>query len=238
MHAKRGEILVRHVRRFLVVTLAALGLIVPGSVAAHGAVPQPLVATVGTQASPDAYAISLTDASGAKVDHLDPGTYQVTVHDYATLHNFDLTGPGVAQSTDIVGTGDASWTITVTDGTYHYVCDVHPTLMHGSFTAGTVVAPPPPKPVKKLVAQVGPKRTITVKTSSGARVRSTAAGKYRLTVKDLTKTDNFHLTGRGISRKTGVKSKGTSIWAVTLRAGKVTYRSDAHKTLRGSFSVK
>jgi hypothetical protein len=227
-----------HVRLFLVASLAALGLVVPGSVGAHGTVPVPLVATVGTQSSPNAYAISLTDASGAKVDHLDPGTYQVTVHDYATLHNFDLTGPGVAQSTDIEGTGDASWTITVTNGTYHYVCDVHPTLMHGSFTAGTVVAPPPPKPIKKLVAQVGPKRSITVKTSSGARVRSTAAGKYRLTVKDLTRTDNFHLTGRGVNKKTGVKSKGTSIWSVTLRAGKVTYRSDTHKTLRGSFSVK
>jgi len=229
---------VTNVRILAAACVTIVGLALPGAVGAGGTVTQPLVATVGTRASPNAYAISLTDSAGAKVTHLDVGTYSVTVHDYATLHNFDLTGPGVSQATDVDGTGDTSWTINVTDGTYHFVCDAHPTIMKGSFTAGSVVAPPPPKPVKKLVAQVGPKRTITVKTSSGGRVKSTAAGKYKLTVKDLSKTDNFHLTGAGVNKKTGVKSKGTSTWNVTLRAGKVTYRSDAHTTLRGTFTVK
>jgi hypothetical protein len=97
-----------------------------------------------------------------------------------------------------------------------------------------VVAPPP---VKKLSAQVGPKRSIIVKSSSGARVKKLAAGKYKLTVKDLSKVDNFHLSGGGVNRKTGVKTRGTVVWTVTFRAGKVAYRSDAHRLLRGALVV-
>jgi len=223
-----------NIRTTAAACVALAGLALPGAVGAGRTVTQPLVATVGSASSPNAFAISLTDSTGAKVTHLDPGTYVVTVHDYATLHNFDLTGPGVAQSTDLDGVGDATWTINVTDGTYRYICDAHPTTMKGSFTAGTVVTPPP---VKKLTAQVGPKRTITLKSSSGARVKKLAAGKYKLTVKDRSKTDNFHLSGAGVNRKTGVKARETSVWTVTFRAGKVAYRSDAHKKLRGGFTV-
>lgn len=213
--------------------LAALAL--PGAVGAGGTVTPPLVATVGSASAPNAYAISLTDSSGAKVTHLDPGTYIVTVHDYATLHNFDLTGPGVSQATDVEGTGDTTWTIDVSNGTYHFLCDAHPTVMRGSFTAGTVVIAPPL--VRKLTAQVGPKRTITVKTPSGARATKITAGKYKLTVKDLSKTDNFHLSGAGVNKKTGVKTRGTVVWTVVFRIGKIAYRSDAHKTLRGAITV-
>jgi hypothetical protein len=221
--------------RFLAASCAALAaLALPGAVGAGGTVTPPLIATVGSASAPNAFTISLTDSSGAKVTHLDPGGYIVTVHDYATLHNFDLTGPGVAQATDVEGTGDATWAINVTDGTYHFVCDAHPTVMRGSFTAGNVVAPPP---VKKLVAQIGPKRTITVKTPSGARATKITAGKYKLTVKDLSKTDNFHLSGAGVDKKTGVKTRGTVVWTVTFRTGKIAYRSDAHKTLRGAITV-
>jgi hypothetical protein len=223
-----------NVRTLAAVCFALAGLALPGAVGAGGTVTQPLVATVGSPSALNAYAISLKDSTGAQVTHLDPGTYTVNVHDYATLHNFDLTGPGVSKATDIDGTDDPTWTINVTDGTYRYVCDAHPTVMRGSFTAGTVVAPPP---VKKLTAQVGPKRSIIVKSSSGARVKKLAAGKYKLTVKDLSKVDNFHLSSGGVNRKTGVKTRGTVVWTVTFRAGKVAYRSDAHRLLRGAFVV-
>jgi hypothetical protein len=225
---------VSHVRLFLFACLAAIGLVVPGAAGARGAVTQPLVATVGTPTSADAFAIALTDSTGAKVTHLDPGAYTITVHDYATLHNFHLTGPGVDKATDIETTANTTWNVTVTDGTYRFVCDAHPTSMRGSFTAGTVTSPPPPK---KLVAQVGPRRTIAVRTASGARVKRLTAGVYKLTVKDLTKVDNFHLIALGINRKTGVRFRGTRTWTVTFRAGVAKYRSDAHKTLRGSFTV-
>lgn len=223
-----------HVRLFLVASLTAIGLIVPGSVGAHGTVATPLVATVGSATGPNDYVISLTDSAGAKVTHLDPGQYTISVHDHATLHNFDLTGPGVEQATAVESPEEATWNVTFTDGTYHFLCDAHPTTMRGSFTVGTVTTPPPPK---KLVAQVGPKRTISLKTASGARAKRLTAGKYKLTVKDITKADNFHLIAPGANRKTGVASRGTTIWTVTFRAGAGKYRSDAHLTLRGGFTV-
>ena len=163
------------VRTLAAACFAFVALALPGAVGAAGRVTQPLEATVGSPSALNAYTISLKDSTGAPVTHLDPGTYTVIVQDYATLHNFDLTGPGVAQATDVEGTGGTTWTINVTDGTYRYVCDAHPTVMRGSFTAGNVVAPPP---LKKLSAQVGPKRTITLKSASGARVKTLGAGKY------------------------------------------------------------
>jgi hypothetical protein len=225
---------VSHARFFLVGCLSLAALALPGAVGAHGTVTQPLVATVGSPTAPNAFAISLTDSTGVKVTHLDPGAYTITVHDYATLHNFDLSGPGVSQSTAVEGTANTTWNVTFTDGTYRFVCDAHPTTMRGSFTVGTVTTPPP---VKKLVAQVGPKRTIAVKTTSGGRVKRLVAGKYKLTVKDATRADNFHLTAAGINKKTGVKFRGTVTWTLTFRAGTAKYRSDAHPRLRGGFVV-
>jgi len=225
---------VSHVRFFLVACLTLTGLAVPGAVGAHVVVTQPLLATVGSPTAPDAFQISLTDSTGAKVTHVDPGQYTITVHDYATLHNFHLTGPGVDQATGVETASTATWNVTFTNGTYRYLCDAHPTSLRGSFTSGTVVAPPP---VKKLVAQVGPKRTISLKTASGARVKSLPAGKYKLTVKDLTKADNFHLIAPGVNRKTGVAFRGTATWTLTFRIGAAKYRSDAHRALRGGFTV-
>jgi plastocyanin len=226
---------VNHVRLFLVASLAAVGLILPGSVGARGTVTPLMTATVGSATSPNAYAISLTDATGAKVTHVDPGQYTIVVHDYATLHNFHLSGPGVDQATAVETPEEATWNVTFTDGgTYKYICDAHPTLLRGSFTSGTVVTPPP---VKRLVAQVGPTRTLSLRTAAGVRVKRLTAGAYSIKVKDLTKADNFHLTATGVNKKTGVKFRGTVTWKVTFAAGKGTYRSDAHKRLRASFAV-
>jgi hypothetical protein len=222
------------VRVFLLVSLAVVGLVVPGSVGARGAVTQPLIATVGSATSPDAFQITLTDSTGAKVTHVDPGPYTVTVRDFSTLHNFHLTGPGVDQATDVETTAQTTWNVTFMDGSYRFLCDAHPTLMRGSFTSGTVTTPPP---VKKLVAQVGPRSAISLKTAVGARVRQLTAGAYSITVKDRTKADNFHLIAPGANRKTGIKFRGTTTWRTTLMAGKGSYRSDAHKRLRGSFLV-
>jgi hypothetical protein len=222
-----------HLRLVLVASLAVVGLIVPGSVGARGAVTQPLIATVGTPTSGNNFVIALKDSTGATVSHVDPGTYTIMVHDYATVHNFHLFGPGVSQATAIETAEEATWIVTFTDGTYKFMCDSHPTLK-GSFTSGTVVTPPPPK---KLVGQVGPKSTISLKMASGARVKQLTAGRYNVTVKDRSQADNFHLTAPGINRKTGVKSRTTVTWKLTFRAGTGRFRSDAHKRLHGSFRV-
>jgi plastocyanin len=170
--------------------------------------------------------ISLVDAAGADVKNLDPGTYRIDVNDLSGLHSFHLLGPGVDQATEVPFEGQATWTVTFAVGTYKFLCDAHPTTMRGSFTVGT---PPLPKPTR-LAAQVGPGARISL----AARAK---AGRYAIVVRDLTAKDNFHLTGRGVNRKTGIKFKGTVTWAVTLAAGKYRYRSDAHPGRSGTLVV-
>ena len=50
------------------------------------------------------YSISLT-RTAPKLTHLDPGTYTINVNDQADIHNFDLFGPGVKESTGVDTTG-------------------------------------------------------------------------------------------------------------------------------------
>ena len=206
----------RHIGVFLMVAAFA---VLAGPAAADS--PR-LQASVGP-----GFTISLKDASGAKVTHLDPGTFAIHVVDQSDIHNFDLTGPGVSKSTEVTEVGEQDWTVTFTDGTYRYVCDVHATTMKGSFTVGNV----PTTAVLKMSASVGPGQKI-------AFARAAKAGKTTITIRDLTAKDNFHLTGPGVNKKTGVAFKGTVKWTVTLKAGTYTYRSDAHKGLKGTLKVK
>jgi plastocyanin len=217
----------------VVVTLAAAAaaLLVPGAAVSRSTQTE-LDGSVGP-----GFTISLQQG-GAAVRHLDPGTYTVKVSDLSDEHNFHLSGPGVDQATEVETTGTTTWTVTLTDGTYRYQCDAHPTQMHGSFTVGTVTTPPPPvKKPKKLVGSVGPGRTIAMRTTAGTRVKSVRAGSYRVTVHDLSSSDNFHLLGPGVNKRTGVEAKGTATWAVKLRKGKTyRYRSDARPSrLKGAF---
>lgn len=216
----------RQFRPFVVLPVVLAAVLLPGS-AYTAARATPLTGTVGP-----GFTIMLNDASGSRVTQLDPGQYSITIHDLAVEHNFHLKGPGsVDKATSVEGTGDVTWDVTLVDGVYNYRCDVHAS-MHGSFRVGP--APPPPP---KLNGQVGPKKTISLKTAAGSSVKALAAGTYKIVVRDSTKTDNFHLLGPGVSKRTGVRSRGTSTWTVTFRAGKYVYRSDAHPKLRKTFTV-
>jgi plastocyanin len=181
-----------------------------------------LVATVGRN---DSFTISLRDSSGNPVTHLDAGTYDIEVHDLSETHNFRLHGPGVEQATDIGSKEDVVWTVALADGKYRFECSAHASVMNGWFTVGTV-APTP------LAAAVGPKRTISLKP------KIVEVGPATLTVNDRSRTDNFHLTGPGVNKKTGVAFRGRVTWNVSLQPGSYTYRSDKHKRLRGSFVVR
>jgi hypothetical protein len=75
-------------------------------------------------------------------------------------------------------------------------------------------------------------------TPAKRRVRALFPGVYLLVVSDRSGVDNFHLTGPGINRRTGVAAKVTVRWTVRVKKGKYTYRSDAHVKLRRSFDVK
>jgi hypothetical protein len=174
--------------------------------------------------------ISLTGTSG-----LVPGEqHTVVVDDQGEIHNFHLLGTAV--QTSIEGTGTSSYTVTLPEGRYTFQCDVHPGQMRGTFTVGTPAPPPPPPPVR-LNGSVGPGPKIDLRRG-GKRVTSLAGGLYLFVVADRSATDNFHLTGPGVNRKTRVAAKGTVRWTVRLKKGRHVYRSDAHTKLRRGFAVR
>ncbi len=80
----------------------------------------------------------------------------------------------------------------------------------------------------RLVATVGPGAQLTLTNAAGRRVTALKPGQYRITVRDRSARDNFHLRGPGVNRMTGRPFRGTVTWLVTLRAGGVyTAVSDA-----------
>jgi plastocyanin len=190
--------------------------------------------------------IIVRDAAGNRVTQIDPGTYDIVVNDSATEHNFHLTGPGVDRFTDVEGTGIETWTVTLTEAVYRYVCDPHATVMRGSFTVGNPPNPPPPpppaaRPATKLTGTVGPGYTISLRRPNGAAVRSLRPGRYAITVRDRARDHNFHLTGAGVNRRTGVAYRGTTAraWTVTLRRGTLRWLCDPHAAqMRGSARVR
>ena len=216
--------------RFVSLTCLLLAALVPASGA--GAENPELEATVGTN---DAFQISLVDASGAKVTHLDAGTYTIKVQDRSAQHNFHLTGPGVDRATDVEGIGDQSWTVTLADGIYRYQCDPHSGIMNGRFAVGTAQLPPP---TVSLSGSVGPGKRISVRNSDGTKATVlNGVTSIKLAVTDSSRTDNFHLIGPGVNRSTGVAFRGRKTWNLSVSVGTYRYRSDRHRTLRGSFSV-
>ena len=216
-------------RPLLLFPLVLAAVLLPG--AAHSAATATaLNVTVGP-----GFSIKVADANGKTVTQLDPGDYSITIRNLSpsSEHNFHLTGPGVDKASAFDNT-TVTWDVTFVDGTYKWQCDAHPTIMKGSFRVGA--APPPPPAPKKLTGKVGPKKTISLKKGTAA-VKALVAGRYKVVVTDASKADNFHLTGPGVNKKTGVKFKGGATWTLTFKRGKYTFRSDATKKLKRTFSV-
>ena len=150
------------------------------------------------------------------MSQLDPGTYEIQVRDLSDFHNFHLDGPGVDRSTTVAFEGTVTWTVEFREGRYRFQCDPHSEDMFGLVTVGNpppVTQPPPPPPsakptpvpaAKKLTATVGPRSTIALRTAAGAHVHGLKAGRYAITVRDRTAKHNFHLSGAGVNKKTGV----------------------------------
>jgi hypothetical protein len=91
--------------------------------------------------------------------------------------------------------------------------------------------------VPTLKATDGPGFTISLKKGT-TKVTKLKAGKYKIVVKDLSNIHNFHLTGPGINKKTGVGAKGTFTWTITLKKGTYKYICDPHAAImKGSFKV-
>jgi len=130
-------------RVLLAVTLAAVAIGALGARADADAEATRLVGTVD-----DAAIIALKHGDGTPVTTLPLGAYDIEVTDSTTVHNFHLTGPGgLDRSTTIGGQESVTWSLTLGEGDYHYVCDTHASMAgHFSVVGSTPPPPPPPGP--------------------------------------------------------------------------------------------
>jgi Copper binding proteins, plastocyanin/azurin family len=165
---------------------------------------------------------------GNKVDRLLPGTYTVLVDDRSRLHNFHLASnddPTVDFRTDIDFVGRKSFTVTFkNNNVYAYACEPHWQMMNGSFLVTDAPPPPPPPPppaVRTLRASVSPGGAVRLGASS---VRS---GRYRIVVSDRSRRANFHIRGRGVNSRTGMRFHGSKTLRVRLARGVYRYGSDS-----------
>jgi plastocyanin len=210
----------------VLLVLSIAGLAAAVSVARPASTDGTLQATVGP-----GYSINLTQ-NGVKVTHLDPGTYTINVNDQADIHNFDLFGPGVKESTGVDTIGTATWTVTFTDGTYNYNCDAHPATMKGSFTVGTVktttttVTPPPPALKVKAKAKAT-LRTVAV-TATATRVASLDFALWKGTKRVA------HQTAKAKVKTVKLKapSAGRYVAKIIAKAGGKTAKASAVVTVK------
>lgn len=128
-------------RVLIAVTLAAVAIGVLGARADADAEATRLLGTVDSTMT-----IALKTESGAPVSTLPPGDYEIAVADSTPFHNFHLTGPGgINKATTVPGEENETWSLTLVEGEYSYVCDPHASYMNGKFTV-SAASPPPPQP--------------------------------------------------------------------------------------------
>jgi hypothetical protein len=222
----------------VLLTLSACSalVLVPGAVPAPAQAVQ-LFGTVGP-----GFTITLAHADGRLVTQLDPGTYEIVVRDLSDEHNFRLFGPGVEEFTPVETTASVTWTVTFREGRYTVWCDPHSTQMVRRFTVGNpppLPTPAPPPATPRLLATVGPGKTISLRSGSGAVLHGgVKTGVYAVVVRDRSKQHNFHLVGPKVNRRSTLAGTGTSTWKLKLERGVLRFYSDAaRKTVRGSVRV-
>jgi hypothetical protein len=89
-----------------------------------------------------------------------------------------------------------------------------------------------------LHGQTGPGYTITLKDGAGHAVRRLRHGTYTIVVRDRAAIHDFHLTGTGVDKATGIGFQGTVRWTVKLVRGTYRFRCDPHAfVMHGSFRV-
>jgi hypothetical protein len=208
----------------VILLLSCMGLAAAVAVARPASTAGTLDANVGP-----GFSITLTQ-NGTRVTHLDPGAYTINVNDQAAEHNFHLSGPGVNESTTVDGTGATTWNVTVTDGTYSYQCDAHPTLMHGSFTVGNVTTTTTSTPPATLTTHVTAKavaRIVSVHVTAN-RSASFAIALLRGT------TRVAHTTAKGKTATVRLKAPkaGRYVAKVVATAGGKTARASVAVTVK------
>lgn len=89
----------------------------------------------------------------------------------------------------------------------------------------------------RLNGTVGPGFTITL-TQAGKKVTTLKPGTYTFVIADKASIHDFHLTGPGLNKKTGVGFIGTQTWKLTLKKGTYRFMCDPHASfMKGLFKV-
>lgn len=130
-------------RLLVAATLAAVAIGVLGAHADADADATKLIGSVDSTAT-----INLEHENGAPVTTLTPGSYDLEVTDSTTDHNFHLTGPaGLDESTEVAGQETVMWSLTLVEGNYHYVSDLHASMAgHVTVVSASPPRPPPGQP--------------------------------------------------------------------------------------------
>jgi plastocyanin len=107
-----------------------------------------------------------------------------------------------------------------------------------TFAVAALVVAPAYAKTPMLAGEVGPGFSIEVK-KGGKDLKTIKAGTYRIKVEDKASIHNFHLSGPGLNKKTGVSFKGETTWTIKLKAGRYTYQCDPHAAsgMKGHFKV-
>ena len=93
---------------------------------------------------------------------------------------------------------------------------------------------------KSLVGLVGHNDAFSISLSdeAGNAIRNLAAGTYTLSIKDESSIHDFHLSGTGVDKTTGVSGTGTTTFSITFAPGKYTFVCDPHaSSMHGEFTV-
>jgi hypothetical protein len=108
-----------------------LGAATVALVATSAATPMALPKLTGTVGP--GFTISLKRGT-VPVKLLKAGKYTFVVSDKASIHNFQIKGPGLNRAITAVGfVGTKTVTLLLKRGTYTYYCVPHQSSMHGSF---------------------------------------------------------------------------------------------------------
>jgi CHRD domain/Copper binding proteins, plastocyanin/azurin family len=126
---------------------AVVGVLLPGAAQSRPE-QEVLLGIVGTD---NGQVISLTREDGTPVTVLEPGEYTIRVSDRSGFHNFVLLGAGIqTQMTTVPEVGDKTWTVTLAEGAYAFLCQPHPGTMKGTFVVRATPAPAATKVVADL----------------------------------------------------------------------------------------
>ena len=103
-----------------------------------------------------------------------------------------------------------------------------------TLAAPSFAAPQANAVTRTLTGTVGPGFTISMSptaTTGTPRPKIVKAGKYVITIHDLSSIHNFHLSGPGLNKLTSVPATGTTKWTVTLKKGTYHFVCDPHKPI-------